>query len=102
MGYWVTGPDPLNRLCVKHLRGRDRVVVAFEDPDRAWVLLVGEHRNSDPGRNVYDVLYELVGVRPGSDAKRTKPPCCDAKNGTAPPANSDVIDDLVERARALT
>jgi hypothetical protein len=34
----------LERLCVRHLRGADRVVVAFEDDTRAWVILVDAHR----------------------------------------------------------
>lgn len=64
MGYRLTGPDPLPRLCVKHLRGQDRVVVAFPATDQAWVLLVAPHLDDDPGRNVYDLLYQLSGVQP--------------------------------------
>lgn len=40
LGYRLTGPTPLDHLCVKHLRGSLRVVVAFESSRRAWVLLV--------------------------------------------------------------
>ncbi len=101
LSYRITGPGPLHRLCVKHLRGRDRVVVAFQHSDHAWVLLVGEHQNSDPGRNIYDKLYQLVGTSPTSDAKRTKPPCCNAEHGDAPITDDDVVDDLVKRAHNL-
>ncbi|CCH35166.1 hypothetical protein ABZ816_41895 [Actinosynnema sp. NPDC047251] len=98
LGYRVTGPEPLPRLCVKHLRGTDRVIVAFPDPATAWVLLVGTHED-DPGRNLYDALYELAGVRPRLNERRTKPPCC--ADGTPPAADADLVDELVARARAL-
>ena len=42
LGYRLTGAEPLPQLCVKHLRGSDRAVVAFEE-QVAWVLLVGPH-----------------------------------------------------------
>jgi hypothetical protein len=41
---------------VRHLRGADRVIVAFEEQDRAWVVLVGAHTD-DRVSNVYDLLY---------------------------------------------
>jgi hypothetical protein len=41
---------------VKHLYGEERVVVAFPTPDVAWIVLVGPHRDDDPGRNVFDLL----------------------------------------------
>lgn len=66
LGYRVTGPEPLPRLCVKHLRGADRVVVAFAGDDSAWILIVGSYVN-DPGRNVYNLLYDLTGARPPDD-----------------------------------
>ncbi|MEU4739957.1 hypothetical protein AB0G02_05750 [Actinosynnema sp. NPDC023658] len=83
---------------MKHLRGPDRVVVAFPSPSTAWVLLVGPH-DDDPGRDLYEILYELAGVRPGSWEKRTKPPCC--ADATPPLADADLVDDLVARARTL-
>lgn len=100
LGYRVTGPEPLPRLCVKHLRGADRVVVAFRSPEIVWVLLVGPH-DDDPGRNLYDALYELAGVRPKLSEKRTKPRCCSDDTGAPPLADADLMDDLVQRARAL-
>ncbi|WP_199441740.1 hypothetical protein [Umezawaea beigongshangensis] len=101
LGYRVTGPEPLPRLCVRHLRGADRVVVAFPGDDTAWVLLVGAHDDADPGRNVYELLYELADVRPRSADRRTKPSCCDDESGAPPITDPAVVDDLVARARAL-
>lgn len=98
LGYRLTGPEPLPRLCVKHLRGTDRVVVAFAD-DGAWVVLVGKHDNSDPGLNVYTSLYTLAGVRPEDQHTRTKPPCCD--DGEPPMMSEDEVQSLVDRAKAL-
>ena len=34
----LSGAAPLDHLCVKHLGGSLRVVVAFEGPHRAWIL----------------------------------------------------------------
>jgi hypothetical protein len=75
MGYRLTGDHPLASLCVKHLRGADRAVVAFVD-DSAWVLLVGPHDEGDVATNIYGRLYELLGIEAPSNP-RTKPPCCD-------------------------
>jgi len=98
MGYRLTGPDPLPRLCVQHLRAQDRVVVAFPAVDEAWILLVAPHRDNDPGRNVYDLLYQLAGVAPLEQARRTKPPCCDEQGSTPPPIGFDELDTLVDSA----
>jgi hypothetical protein len=97
--YRVTGPDPLPRLRVKHLRGTDRVV-AFT-ADQAWIVLIGPHDDTTPGRNVYDVLYELAGVRPPADQKRNKPPCCRQDTGAPPLTAAEQIDLLASRARSL-
>jgi hypothetical protein len=40
LDYRLTGEEPLHSMCVKHLRGRDRAVVAFSGQD-ALILLVG-------------------------------------------------------------
>ncbi len=101
MGYRLTGPDPLPRLCVQHLRAQDRVVVAFPAVDQAWILLVGPHHDDDPGRNVYDLLYQLAGVAPPEQARRTKPPCCDEQTSTPPPIAANELDTLVDSARRL-
>ncbi|MEV4311281.1 hypothetical protein [Actinocrispum sp. NPDC049592] len=100
LGYRVTGPEPLPRLCVKHLRGSDRVVVAFESSTLAWILLVGPH-GTDPDLDVYDRLYELAGIRPPNAHTRTKPSCC-TPTGAAPVSAAEIVDSLVRRARALS
>jgi hypothetical protein len=100
LGYRVTGPIPLERLCVKHLRGEDRVVVAFESDTRAWVLLVGAHGDDNPRRNFYDELYRLAGVRPPADQRRRKPPCCD-DDDRPPELDETAVAELVDRAREL-
>lgn len=64
LAYRLTGPVPLSRLCVKHLRAALGVVVAFESPQRACVLLVGSHDAADPALDVYAELYELLGTAP--------------------------------------
>jgi hypothetical protein len=99
LGYRVTGPEPLPRLCVKHLRGSDRVVVAFESAYLAWILLVGPH--GDAGIDVYDRLYELAGIRPPNAHARTKPSCCGIA-GETPVSDVEIVDDLVRRARAIS
>lgn len=81
MGYRLTGEHPLTSLCVKHLRGADRAVVAFVD-DAAWVLLVGPHDAGDAAVDVYSRLYEILGFEVPMGA-RTKPPCCGSQ-GEAP------------------
>lgn len=100
LAYRVTGPEPLEHLCAKHLRDEDRVVVVFEGSTRAWVLLVGAHRGDDRGRDIYDQRYQLAGVPLANDQRRRKPPCCEA-DGAPPTLDEDVVANLVERARAL-
>jgi hypothetical protein len=99
LGYRLTGGRPLEHLCVKHLVGQLRVVVAFESADVAWVLLVGPHDDRDLGIDVYTELYSLVGFEAPPAAKRTKPPCCDA--GGAAPLLADEALELADRADKL-
>ncbi len=94
--YRLTGADPLARLCVQHLRGKDRAVVAFAG-EEAWVLLVGPHEDGDAAADVYANLYEIAGV-PAPTQPRTKPSCCD-DNEVPPLLDQGAIDDLVRRAR---
>ena len=94
--YRLSGPTPLSRLCVKHLRGALRVVVAFESPRRACILLIGPH-DTDPGRDVYAELYALLGTALPDGAGRSKPPCC-GEDGTPPPNFGDTIADLIIRS----
>jgi len=99
LGYRLSGDLPLEHLCVKHLVGQLRVVVAFESADAAWVLLVGPHDDGDPGIDVYTELYSLVGFEAPSVAKRTKPPCCNA-DGVAPLLAREA-SELADRASKL-
>lgn len=93
--YRLTGEDPLSQLCVRHLRGQDRALVAF-DGDTAWVLLVGPHDAEDRRADVYSALYQLAGVIP-PEGRRTKPPCCDDDAGP-PTVDPSVLDHLVGQA----
>ena len=98
LAYRLSGHEPLPRLCVQHLRAKDRVVVAFEGAT-AWVLLVGPHDEGDRRTDVYTALYQLAGVDP-PEVPRTKPPCCD-EDDQPPTADDRVLDDFVRRARSL-
>jgi len=98
LAYRLTGPVPLSRLCVKHLRAALRIVVAFESPQRACILLVGPHDAADPGLDVYAELYELLGTAPPEGASRTKPPCCD-EGGQPSGLGDDLADLIVSAAR---
>ena len=98
LAYRLSGSTSLDRLCVKHLRGALRAVVAFESPRRACVLLVGPH-DIDPRRDVYAEMYALLGVEPPDGGGRTKPPCC-GQNGVPPPNLGDTIADLIIRSAA--
>ena len=98
LAYRLTGDEPLPQLCVKHLRGNDRVVVAFEERT-VWVLLVGPHDEGDRRADVYTALYRMAGVDL-PETPRTKPPCCD-EDDRPPAVDGAVLDDLVRRARSL-
>lgn len=98
LGYRLTGAEPLPHLCVKHLRGSDRVVVAFED-QVAWVLLVGPHDEGDRRADIYAALYDLVGVE-RSDEQRTKPPCCTTED-EPPTFPASALEALTTRGKAL-
>jgi hypothetical protein len=97
LGYRLTG-DILERLCVKHLSGSLRAVVAFETATRATVLIVSDHDDSDPGIDVYTQLYQLTGAKPPT-GKRMKPPCCSVDD--EPPMWGTEIDELMARAHDL-
>jgi hypothetical protein len=100
LAYRLSGDSPIDHICVKHLRGSLRVVVAFETPSRAWVLLVGPHDDQDPLVNVYAELYRLLGVEPTPESGRDKPPCCDAADGQ-PPVLGDALTEILDRAAKL-
>lgn len=98
--YRLSGDAPIDHICVKHLRGSLRVVVAFETPGRAWVLLVGPHDDQDPVVNVYAELYRLLGFEPTPESRRDKPPCCDPAAGQ-PPVLGDALAEILDRAAKL-
>jgi hypothetical protein len=100
LAYRLTGETPIDRICVKHLRGSLRVVVAFETTRRAWILLVGPHDDHDPILNVYAELYRLLGAEPEPGSGRTKPPCCDQAEGE-PPVIGQALATIVDRAASL-
>jgi hypothetical protein len=97
LAYRLSGDAPVNHICAKHLSGSLRVVVAFETPQRAWILLVGPHDDQDPILNVYAELYSLLGADPQPAAGRDKPPCCD-KTGELPPVLGNALVEILDRA----
>src|SRR5262249_2998664 len=96
----LSGPAPVDHLCVKHLQGSLRVVVAFETRERAWILLVGPHDDQDTVLNVYSELYRLIGAGPPDDAGRTKPPC-GGQLEQLPPVLGAAITEILDRAARL-
>ena len=99
LGYRLTGQS-IERLCVHHLRGRWRVVVAFDAAPVVWVVLVAQH-TGEAATNVYDLLYALTGQRPELDQRRTKPACCDDQ-GAPPLVDEALITSLTRRTRQLS
>jgi hypothetical protein len=97
LGYRLTG-EVLERLCVRHIYRRWRVVVAFEHANRVAVLLIGEHTDDDPGIDVYTQLYALAEL-PVPTGHRTKPPCCSDEG--EPPDWDEDIEHLVSRAHEV-
>lgn len=96
--YRLTGHS-VDRLCVYHLVGELRVIVAFQARERAVVLLVGPHVDSDPGIDVYAQLYDLLQISI-PQGRRDKPPCCGADG--RPPLWGDDVEMLTDRFRKLT
>jgi hypothetical protein len=97
LSYRLSGPTPIDHMCVKHLRAALRVVVAFEEPGRAWILLVGRHDDQQPLLNVYAEFYRLLGVEPPDGAGRDKPPCCDSET-ILPPVLGAAVTEFTQRA----
>jgi hypothetical protein len=102
LNYRLTGDDLLSKVCVAHLAGALRVIVAFPSHNVATILLVGPHADQDPFVDVYSQLYELAGLAEPPAGKRTKPPCCGAGDGRAPTLDGEVLADLLDRARQLS
>jgi hypothetical protein len=99
LNYRLSGDDLLSKICVAHLSGPLRVVVAFSAHNVATILLIGPHDNKDPFMDVYSQLYELAGLKEPPTAERTKPPCCDEEDGEPPVPDRELLDDFVYRAR---
>lgn len=97
LAYRLSG-DALEHLCVVHLTGALRVIVAFESADVAYVVLVGNHDDQRPPLDVYRQLYALAGHEPSAQAGRDKPPCCDAESGE-PPVDVELLENLLTRLR---
>lgn len=97
LAYRLSG-DLLDHLCVLHLIGAMRVIVAFESAEVAYVVLVGNHDDSRPPLDVYQQLYAQAGHEPPDQAGRDKPPCCDTETGK-PPTDSGSLDELLARMR---
>ena len=102
LNYRLSGDDLLSKICVAHLSGPLRVVVAFSVHNVATILLGGPHDDRDPFMDVYSQLYELVGLTEPPTAERTKPPCCGEEDGKPPVPDSELLADLVGRARQLS
>jgi hypothetical protein len=96
-GYRLTGAG-VEHFCVVHLRGRWRLLLGFPEPTVAVIVDVGEHRDEDPTRDVYQRLYESLGLTPSAEP-REKPPCCDE---VGPPVNDQGIEEASDAYRALT
>jgi hypothetical protein len=73
------------------------VVVAFEEQQRAWILLAARHDDQDPVLNVYAELYRLLAVEPPDSAGRDKPPCWE-ESTDLPPVLGAAVTELTERA----
>lgn len=97
LAYRLSG-DVLEHLCVVHLTGAMRVIVAFESAEIAYVLLVGNHDDQHPPLDVYRQLYVLAGHEPPAQAGRDKPPCCDTESGE-PPVDPGLLENLLTRLR---
>lgn len=97
LAYRLSG-DLLDHLCVVHLAGTMRVIVAFESAEIAYVVLIGDHDRKQPPLDVYQQLYALSGHEPPDQAGRSKPPCCDSETGQ-PPVDATQLDALLARMR---
>jgi hypothetical protein len=100
LAYRLSGPTPIDHLCVKHLGESLRVVVAFESPTRAWILLVGPHDDQDPVLNVYTELYRLLGVETPNAAGRSKPRAATRSRSCPPSWAPPSPTSLIRRERS--
>lgn len=88
LDYRLTG-SIIEHICSRHLRDLYRVLVCFRAEDDAVILLVGEHDERDPNRNLYALLYQILDL-PIPKGQRKKPPCCDEEG--VPPVDPELFD----------
>ncbi|MER5864569.1 hypothetical protein [Kitasatospora sp. NPDC002040] len=98
LDYRLTGEPPVNQICVKHLFGNLRAIVAFDGDGTAWIVMVGPHDESDQENNIYTRLWNLLELDAPPAGTRTKPACC-SPEGLAP-SDEAMVEDLVDRCRA--
>src|ERR1039458_9575487 len=70
LGYRLSGPAPVDHMCVRHLRDSFRVGRRVRGTPPGQILLVGRHDDQDPVLNVYAELYRLLGAEPPDGAGR--------------------------------
>jgi hypothetical protein len=100
-GYRLTGEDPVDRICVKHLRGSMRAVVVFEETDLAWLLMVGPHDTGNPDADVYTALWNACGLTAPPGGERDKPSCCTSDGNVPLSGEIEALASLVERCTDL-
>jgi len=100
LAYRLSGPTPIDQVCVKHLRDELRVTVVFESDEVAWIYLIGPHDDRDPAVDIYVELYRTLGVEPEADSGRAKPPCCDEDN-QRPPILGEQAENILTGASRL-
>ncbi len=83
LAYRLSG-DVLEHLCVVHLAGAIRVIVAFESAEVAYVVLVGNH--DDRGTRRWTSTAGCTRWLGASHRRRLagQPPCCDTESGEPP------------------
>lgn len=104
--YRLTG-EGAERICVRRLPRRYRVIIAFPAKDQVVILLVGKRsallkqgqlKQVAPSKiDVYQRLYEILGIDVPDDEER-HPPCCSEGQ---PPVDPDLVDRYIERSREL-
>lgn len=93
--YRLTG-DTVDRICALHFYARYRALVCFPEEELVVVVLIAEHDRGS--KDVYAVLYELLGMSQPT-GMRSKPPCC-GEDGE-PPVDPEMLDRLVTAAKRL-
>ena|SRR6185437_4102096 len=101
LAYRLSGPTPIDHLCVMHLSGALRVVVAFESPERAWVLLVGAHDDKDPIASAVAMLAaRLAAVPMVSAAQGSQPDLRPARRSASRTREATISTPSTDRGNA--